>query len=72
MGFSITTVGPDGGRIHHGQTVTVVGSDFGASPGTLKIDGVAQSVVSWSDTAIVFTADVPAVGAYTLTIDRAA
>ena len=72
MGFSIASVGPDGGRIYHGAAVTVTGTDFGAAPGVVKIAGVAQTVVSWADTEIVFTVNAPAVGSYTLTIDRAA
>lgn len=71
MGFSIAQVGPDSGRIYHGQSVTVVGSDFGSTEGTLKIDGVAQDVTAWSDTEIVFTANAPVVGGFTLTVERA-
>lgn len=38
-----------------GRSVTVTGSGFGAS-GTVTIGGLTQTVTSWTDTAVVFTA----------------
>src|SRR6187455_3406435 len=32
--------------------VTVTGTGFGTQPGTVKVGGVAASVVTWSDTSI--------------------
>lgn len=71
MGFSIASVGSDGGRIYHGETVTIAGSDFGSAQGTVSINDVAQTIVSWADTQIVFTVNAPTLGAFTLAVSRA-
>ncbi len=37
-----------------GQTVTVSGTNFGAAPGSLTLDGVAVSTASWNSTQVSF------------------
>jgi hypothetical protein len=50
---TITGVSPQ--AFGDGRSVTVTGSGFGAS-GTVTIGGLTQTVTSWTDTAVVFTA----------------
>ncbi len=55
------------------RTVTVQGTGFGASAGTLKVGATTitgTALVSWSDTKIVFVAPTSATGAQTLSITR--
>lgn len=39
-----------------GEPVTLTGTNFGATQGTVDVEGVAQTVTAWSDTSITFTA----------------
>jgi hypothetical protein len=51
---SITSISPSLGPVSPvGRPVTISGSGFGASPGTVTFGGVAATPNSWSDTSIV-------------------
>jgi len=50
---SISTITP--ATFDSGRAVTLSGSGFGASQGSVLIGGVAQNVNTWSDTSIAFT-----------------
>jgi hypothetical protein len=43
-----------------GTNVTIQGTEFEATEGVLFLGGVSQTIVSWSDTTIVFTANLGA------------
>lgn len=70
MATTITTVSPRGGA--PGTGVVVTGTAFGPLEGTVTIDGVPATVVSWIDTQITFTvpAGVSTNGTYTLRVVR--
>lgn len=71
-GLSITSIVPS--QIDTGESVTITGTGFGASQGssTVKIGADTQSVTSWNDTTIVFTAarGSQSMGAATLTVTK--
>lgn len=50
---SITSITP--ATFDSGRSVTLAGSGFGASTGSVLIAGQSQTVTSWSDTSITFT-----------------
>lgn len=50
---SIASISP--AAFDDGKPVTLTGSGFGASQGSVLIGGVAQNVNTWSDTSITFT-----------------
>lgn len=50
---SISSIAP--ATFDAGRSVTLSGSGFGASQGSILIAGQAQTVTSWSDTSITFT-----------------
>ena len=54
-GLSVTALTPISGPPEGGTSVTITGSGFGTNTGTVTFDGVAASVVSWSDTQISVT-----------------
>ena len=54
MSLSLTNISPS--TLQDGDSVTLTGSGFGSSQGSVVIGGVAQSVSAWSDTSITFTA----------------
>jgi len=39
-----------------GATVTLTGTDFGAERGTVQIGGIDQTILSWQDTSVTFSA----------------
>jgi len=43
----------------YGTTLTLSGSHFGSTPGSVKIGGVAANVSSWTDTSIVVAVEAP-------------
>ncbi len=49
--IEITGVDPASGAV--GTLVTITGTGFGASPGSVAIDGTPMNIVSWSDSSIV-------------------
>ena len=51
----VTSVAPANRQIDSGETVTLIGTGFGTSEGSVLIAGQAQTVTSWSDTSITFT-----------------
>lgn len=56
-GPSVGSIGPTLGQ--PGMKVTIAGDNFGSSQGTVKINGTAASISSWSNTSVTFT--VPSV-----------
>jgi hypothetical protein len=50
---TITSITP--ATFDSGRSVTLAGSGFGASEGTVSIGGVSQTVTAWSDSSITFT-----------------
>ena len=70
--FSITSVDTDN-RIYDGvTTVAIVGRGFGTTQGTVDIGGTNQTITSWTDLLIEFTADQASqsLGNATLTVKR--
>lgn len=55
---SITSVANGGNVVRGASGVTILGSGFGATAGTVTIGGIAQTVASWSNSAITFNANV--------------
>ncbi|MGD0799560.1 MAG: alpha-amylase family glycosyl hydrolase [Acidobacteriaceae bacterium] len=55
----VGSIGPTLGQ--PGTTVTIAGDGFGASKGSVKINGAAAAIVSWSNTSVTVT--VPGTGA---------
>lgn len=55
---TITSVASGGNVVRGASGVTILGSGFGATAGTVTIGGIAQTVASWSNTAITFNANV--------------
>ena len=51
--MNISTISPT--KFDTGKSVTLSGTGFGSSQGTVTIGGQAQTVTSWSDEEIVFT-----------------
>jgi len=51
--MNISTISP--AKFDTGKSVTLSGTGFGSSQGTVTIGGQAQAVTSWSDEEIVFT-----------------
>jgi hypothetical protein len=51
--MNISTISP--AKFDTGKSVTLSGTGFGSSQGTVTIGGVSQAVTSWSDTSITFT-----------------
>jgi hypothetical protein len=51
--MSITSVTPSSGNKDLEQAVTIVGTGFGTTQGTVKFGANAKSITSWSDTQIV-------------------
>lgn len=41
----------------HGSACTITGTGFGASQGTITLDGASQTITAWSDTSATFTVD---------------
>jgi hypothetical protein len=68
----ITSLTPDNG--YSGDTVTVAGTDFGATQGTstVTVSGVACTVVSWADTSLSLTMPASVTGSLTVTTDSGA
>jgi hypothetical protein len=54
VSLSITNISPS--TLQDGDTVTLTGSGFGSSQGSVLIGGLSQAVSAWSDTGITFTA----------------
>jgi len=54
---NITNINPDQGTENGGTSVTLTGTNFGSTEGTVSIGGqtVSTSNVTWSNTSIVFT-----------------
>jgi hypothetical protein len=48
---AITTVNPT--SVRNGSSVTITGSNFGSSQGSITFNGVTGSISSWSDTSII-------------------
>lgn len=51
----VTSVSPSDRKIDDGESVTLAGTGFGSSAGTVSIGGVEQTITDWSDTSITFT-----------------
>lgn len=70
--FNVVSVGTDGGRIYNGQVVRISGTAFGLAPGTVKINGVTQAIVTWTNRYVDITVNVPSTGFYNLEMEKAA
>jgi len=72
VGTGLTVTGVSPSNIDSGESVTITGTGFGASQGTsfVKIGNDEQTVTSWGDTSIVFTAarGAQSMGNATLTV----
>lgn len=61
-GPSVGSIGPTLGQ--PGVTVTIAGDNFGASTGSVTINGAAATIKSWSNTSVTFTVPNVANGVY--------
>jgi hypothetical protein len=66
---TVSSISPASGSTAGGTQVTITGTNFGTTPGTVTIGGNGATLVSWSDTSIVVTTPPGTAGPATVTAD---